>query len=58
MDDSILDMSNDEIIVQGTPQDSNSLAAFSRNIVSCFGIKNQKEFQRPSTPHYHNQTSI
>jgi len=35
-------MSDDEIIVQETPQDSNSPATFSSNIVSRFGIKSQK----------------
>ena len=42
MDDSILDISNDEMIVQDAPLDSNSPATFSRNIVNHFGIKNQK----------------
>jgi len=42
MDDSILDMSDDEMIVQDTPLDSNSPATFSKNIVNRFRIKSQK----------------
>ena len=41
-DDSILDMSDDEIIVKDTPQDSISPMTFSKKIVNHLGIKSQK----------------
>jgi len=42
MDDSIIDMSDDEIIVKNVPLDSISPTTFSKKIVNCFGIKSQK----------------
>jgi len=42
MDDSILDMSDDEITVKDTPLDSIPPTTFSKKIVNHFGIKSQK----------------
>jgi len=41
MDDSILDLSDDEILVKDTQQDSVLPKTFSKKIVSRFGIKSQ-----------------